>query len=163
MAKISPLILRAASYSLTATIGTGVVVGTVSTDLANATTGAVSLGSKNNGLQIIRLVCTYARNGGSATGAPVFAVDGSMDLPDTAAASVSNWVPVYLLDNASFSSGAIDGYAEAFAPKPSVTGTTTQATPPWNVQGFFWVRVRMTDFDTVNRGAITNLTMGGET
>lgn len=161
MAKITPLILRAASLSLPASLAA--VVGTVSTDLANATTGAVSLGSKNTGLQIIRLVCSYARNGGSVTGAPVFAVDGSMDLPDTAAASVSNWVPVYLLDNSSFSSGAIDGYPEAFAPKPSTTGTTTQATPPWNVQGYFWVRVRMTDFDAVNRGAITNLTMGGET
>lgn len=154
--KINPIVLRAASYSLTASLAT--LVGTVAADVANATSGAIALGS----LQAIRLMCTYARNAGSATGVPVFAVDVSMDSPATAAASVANWIPVYLLDSSSFSAGAIDGYPEAFAPKPSATGSTTRSTPPWDVRGAHWCRVRMTDSDTVNRGAVTNVTMGGE-
>ena len=157
MAKLSPITLRAASYSLTASLAT--VVGTVSADAADATSGAVAIGSA----QFVRLVCSYARNGASSTGAPVFAVDVSMDSPDTDPASVARWTPVYILDGASFAAGAIDGYPEAFAALPTTTGTTTRGTPPWDVRGAHWMRVRMTDFDDTNRGTVTLLSLGGET
>ena len=156
MSKIPPFTARAASLSLPAALAT--VVGTAAADAANATSGAIKLGS----LQYARLVCQYARHASSITGAPVYAVDESMDSPDTAAASVANWTPVYLLDGSSFIAGAIDGYPEAFAAKPTATGTTTRGTPMWDVRGAHWMRVRMTDVDVTNRGAVTVLTMGGE-
>ena len=156
MPKIPTIGLRAASLSLPAALAT--VVGTAAADAANATSGAINLGS----LQYARLVCQYARHASSITGAPVFAVDGSMDSPDTAAASVASWVPIFLLDGASFTAGAIDGYPEAFAALPTATGTTTRGTPLWDVRGYHWMRVRMTDVDVTNRGAVTVLTMGGE-
>lgn len=153
--KIPSQVARAASLALPASLT--VVVGTTSTDLANATTGAIKLLA----LSSFRLQCSYARNGGSTTGRPIFAVDVSMDPPTTAADAVSNWVPVYLLDNASFSAGSINGYAYQFSPAPSVTGTTSQGTPPFDTSGAQWARVRMADFDAVNRGTVTNLAFGG--
>ena len=156
MSKIPPFTARAASLTLTGSLAA--VVGSTAGDVADATSGAIKLGS----LQYARLVCQYARHASSITGAPVFAVDVSMDSPDTAAASVANWTPVYLLDGSSFTAGAIDGYPEAFAAKPTATGTTTRGTPMWDVRGAHWMRVRMTDVDTTNRGAVTVLTMGGE-
>ena len=156
MPKIPTIGLRAASYSLTASLAT--VVGTAAADAANATSGAIKLGS----LQYARLVCQYTRHASSTTGAPVFAVDVSMDAPSTAPAAVANWTPVFILDGSSFTAGAIDGYPEAFAAKPTATGTTTRGTPLWDVRGYHWMRVRMTDVDTTNRGAVTVLTMGGE-
>lgn len=154
--KITPITLRAASLSLPAALAA--VVGTVSSDAADATSGAIRLGS----LDMIRLVCAYARNGGSATGTPVFAVDLSFDAPDTTPSAVANWAPTYLLDAGSFVVGAVDGYPEAFAPKPSAAGTTTRATPPWDTRGAHWCRIRMADADAVNRGTITSLAMGGQ-
>ena len=156
MSKIPPFTARAASLTLTGSLAA--VVGSTAGDVADATSGAIKLGS----LQYARLVCQYARHASSTTGAPVFAVDGSMDSPDTAAASVASWVPIFLLDGASFTAGAIDGYPEAFAALPTATGTTTRGTPLWDVRGYHWMRVRMTDVDTTNRGAVTVLTMGGE-
>lgn len=156
MSKIPPFTARAASLSLPAALAT--VVGTAAADAADATSGAIKLGS----LQYARLVCQYARHASSTTGAPVFAVDVSMDSPDTAAASVANWTPVFILDGSSFTAGAIDGYPEAFAAKPTATGTTTRGTPMWDVRGAHWMRVRMADVDVTNRGAVTVLTMGGE-
>ncbi len=156
MSKIPPFTARAASLTLTGSLAA--VVGSTAGDVANATSGAIKLGS----LQYARLVCQYARHASSTTGAPVFAVDGSMDSPDTAAASVASWVPIFLLDGASFAAGAIDGYPEAFAALPTATGTTTRGTPLWDVRGYHWMRVRMADVDTTNRGAVTVLTMGGE-
>lgn len=152
-----PLTLRAASLTLPASLA--VVVGTVATDQADATSGAVRIGAATT----VRLVCSYARHASSSTGVPVFAVDVSMDPPSTDPASVANWTPTYLLDGSSFSAGAIDGYPEAFAPKPSATGTTTRGTPPWDTRGAHWIRVRMTDADATNRGAVTSLALGGET
>lgn len=157
MAKINPITLRAASLSLSASLTT--VVGTTSTDAANGTSGAAAIGS----LTSLRLVCSYARHASSTTGRPVFAVDVSMDDPDTAAASVANWVPVQLLDNTTFSAGRIDGYAMQVSLAPSATGTTTHGIAPTDVRGAHWIRVRMTDVDTTNRGAVTNLAFGGET
>ena len=157
MSKINPIILRAASLTLPASLAT--VVGTVSTDAANGTSGAAAIGS----LTSLRLVCTYTRHASSTTGRPVFAVDVSMDAPSTAAASVANWVPVQLLDNTTFSAGRIDGYAMAVSLAPSATGATTHGIAPTNVSGAHWIRVRMTDVDTTNRGAVTNLAVGGET
>jgi hypothetical protein len=156
MSKIPAIGLRAASLTLPASLAA--VVGTASTDAANATSGAIAIGS----LQSARLVCQYARHASSTTGAPVFAVDLSMDPPSTAAASVANWVPIYILDGSVFAAGAIDAYPQAVAAKPTATGTTTRGTPPWDVRGAFWVRVRMADVDTTNMGAITLLRLGGE-
>lgn len=156
MPKIPTIGLPAASLTLPASLAA--VVGTAGTDAANGTSGAIKLGS----LQYARLACQYARHASSTTGAPVFAVDVSMDSTDTAAASVANWVPVFLLDGSSFTAGAIDGYPEAFAAKPSASGTTTRGTPLWDVRGAHWMRVRMADVDTTNRGAVTVLVMGGE-
>jgi hypothetical protein len=154
--KIPSQIARAASLSLTGSLV--VVVGTVPSDLADATTGAIKL----QALSSLRLQGTYTRDGGSATGRPIFAVDVSMDPPTTAAASVSNWVPVYLLDNSTFSSGRIDGFVYQFSAAPSVTGATSQGTPPFDTSGAQWARVRMADVDGAAPGAIASLTFGGE-
>ena len=153
--KIPSQVARAASLSLTGSLV--VVVGTVSSDLANATTGAIKLLA----LSSFRLQGTYTRNGGSATGRPIFAVDVSMDPPTTAADAVSNWVPVYLIDNSTFSSGRIDGFAYQFSPAPSVTGATSQGTPPYDTSGAQWARIRMADVDGAAAGTITNLVFGG--
>ena len=147
--------LRAASLVLTGTAAT--VVGTASTDNANASSGAVKLGA----LTLVMLRCSYARHASSTTGRPAFIVDVSMDAASTDAASVSNWQSVYLIDSSSFSSGAVDLYAETQLPRPSVTGTTVFGTHPVNVACANWLRVRMYDFDGTNPGTVTNLSMGG--
>lgn len=157
MAKLSPITLRAASLTLTGSLAT--VLGTVSTDNANATSGAASIGS----LASLRLVCTYARHASSTTGRPIFEVDISMDAPSTAAASVSNWMPVTLLDSSTFSAGRIDAYAMQVSLAPSTTGSTTRGTPPIDVTGANWIRVRVYDVDNINPGAISALAFGGET
>lgn len=157
MAKINPITLRAASLTLTGSLAT--VVGAVSTDNANATSGAASIGS----LASLRLVCTYARHASSTTGRPIFEVDLSMDAPTTAAASVSNWMPATLLDSSTFSAGRIDAYAMQVSLAPSVTGSTTRCTPPIDVTGAWWIRVRVYDVDNINPGAISALAFGGET
>ena len=157
MAKITPITLRAASLTLTGSLAT--VLGTVSTDNANATSGAASIGS----LASLRLVCTYARHASSTTGRPIFEVDLSMDAPTTAAASVSNWMPVTLLDSSTFSAGRIDAYAMQVSLAPSTTGSTTRGTPPIDVTGANWIRVRVYDVDGTNPGAISALAFGGET
>ena len=159
MAFATPIVVRAASLTLTGSLA--VVVGTVSTDAANATTGAVACGAA--GLSAIRLSCTYTRDGGSATGRPRFTVDVSMDARDTAAGSVGNWFPVTLLDSSTFSSGAIDAFAMQVGLAPSATGATTQGTPPVDVRAANWFRVRALDVDAANPGAISALIFGGVT
>lgn len=156
MPKIPTIGLRAASQSLAATLTA--IVGSAAGDNADSTSGAIALGS----LSLARLVCQYTRHASSTTGVPVFAVDVSMDPPSTAPAAVANWTPVYLLDASSFAAGAIDGYPMAFAARPTTTGATTRGTPPWDVRGGHWMRVRMTDADATNRGAITGMILGGE-
>lgn len=157
MGKINPITIRAASLTLSGSIAT--VVGTVSTDAANSTSGAFALGS----LASLRLACAYARHGSSTTGRPRFEVDVSMDPPSTSPASVANFVPVQLLDSASFSSGAIDGYAMRAGLAPSASGTTAHGTAPIDVRGAHWARVRVLDVDGTNPGAISSLVFGGET
>lgn len=157
MSKVPSASVRAASLTLTGTLA--VVVGTTSTDNADATTGAIALGS----LSRMRLQCTYTRAGGSATGRPIFAVDVSMDPPTTAAASVSHWVPVYLIDDSAFPGTVpVDGYAYEFSPAPSVTGATSQGAPPVDVSGAWWGRVRVADIDGAAPGAVSALVFGGE-
>ena len=150
----SPGIVRAASLTLTGTAAT--VVGTVSTDNANATSGAIKLGD----LALVMLRCTYTRAGGSATGRPVFRLDVSMDAPSTAAASVSNWQPVYTLD-LSAGSGVGELYVELQRGNPTASGATVFGTHPVNVSCAHWLRVQMYDVDNANPGAVTNLTFGG--
>lgn len=159
MAFATPITVRAASLTLTGSLV--VVVGTVSSDAANATTGAVKISAA--GLSAVRLVGTYARHASSTTGRPRFALDVSMDALDTAAASVANFVPVMLLDSSSFSSGAIDGYTMQVGFAPSASGSTTQGTPPFDVRGANWFRVRVLDVDGVNPGTLTALAFGGVT
>lgn len=157
MSKVPSASVRAASLKLTGSLA--VVVGTTSTDNADATSGAIALGS----LERLRLQCTYTRADGSATGRPIFAVDVSMDPRTTAAASVSHWVPVYLIDTASFPGTIpVDGYVYEFSPAPSVTGATSQGTPPYDVSGAWWARVRVADIDGAAEGAISALVFGGE-
>jgi len=157
MSKLDPITLRAASLTLTGSLA--VAVGTASTDAANATSGAFALGS----LRSLRLVCTYALDAGSTTGRPRFSVEISMDPASTAAASVASWFPVTLLDSTTFSAGAIDAYAMTVGLAPSVTGSTTHGTPPLDVSGARWARVKVLDVDAANPGAITALSFGGET
>lgn len=157
MSKINPITLRAASLTLTGSLA--VVVGTVGTDNANATSGAASIGS----LQSLRVVCNYARHASSTTGRPVFEVDVSLDAPTTAAASVANWLPAMLLDNSTFAAGRIDGYAMQVSLAPSATGTTVSGTPPIDVSGAHWIRLRAYDVDGSNPGAISAVVFGGET
>jgi hypothetical protein len=154
--KLPATTARAASLALTGSLVT--VVGTASGDNANATTGAISLLA----LSSLVVQCTYARNAGSTTGRPIFAVDISLDSPDTAAASVANFFPVALLDSATFSSGRIDGYAYQFSLAPSETGTTTPGTPPFNVASAPWARIRMADVDGATPGTVTSIRFGGE-
>ena len=156
MTKIPPLTIRAASLTLTSSLA--VVVGSTAGDIADPTSGAIRLGA----LSVARLACQYARHASSTTGVPAFAVDVSLDSPDTLAASVEHWTPVYLLDGSSFDAGAIFGYPETFVAAPTTTGTTSRGTPPWDVRGAHWMRVRVTDADDTNPGAITLLTLGGE-
>ncbi len=155
-AKISaPIMLRAASLTLTGTAQT--VVGTVAaTDNANVTSGAIALGDA----ALVMLRCTYTRAGGSGTGRPIFRLDVSMDAPTTAAASVSNWQPIYLAD-VSAGSGAAALYAELQGPLPSAAGATVFGSHPVNVACAHWLRVQCYDADGAAPGAITSLAMGG--
>lgn len=156
MQKLTPITIRAASLTLTGSLV--VVVGNVSSDAANATSGAIALGDAT----LARLVGSYARHASSTTGSTVFAIDVSMDAPTTPAASVANWVPVLLLDASTFSAGAISAYPEAVAHLPSAAGTTTRGTPPWDVRGANWMRVRVADVDGTNPGALASLAFGGQ-
>lgn len=161
MSKVSSASVRAASLTLTGTLAN--VLGTVSTDNANDTTGAVKLGS----LVYVRLQATYTSAAASSTGRPIFAVDVSMDAPDTAPGSVAHWVPTYLVDASTFSSGRVDGFAEQFSPAPTqATGAGAVAwsvgTPPWVTYGANWLRVRVADVDGSNPGALSLLVFGGE-
>lgn len=151
----TPLPLRAASLTLTSALQT--VVGTVSSDCANATSGAIKLGA----LAAVVIGMAYTRNAGSTTGRPSIVVDMSLDAPDTAPASVSNWQPLYILDGASFSAGAVQTYPEAQQPNPTASGTTVFGTHILNVSVAQWVRVRVVDVDTANPGSIANVRLGG--
>ncbi len=61
-----PIVLRAASLTLAAASAFTNVVGTADSDNANATSGAVALGSAS----MVRFQGTYTRAGGSAPGRP---------------------------------------------------------------------------------------------
>lgn len=152
-----PGVIRAASLTPAAGAMT-VVLGTVSTDNANSTSGAVLLES----LALVMLRCTYTRHASSTTGRPIFRIDVSMDANTTAAASVSNWQPVYVADM-SAGSGAAELYAELQRPNPSAAGATVFGTHPVNVSCGVWMRVWVGDVDTSNPGAVTNIAFGGTT
>lgn len=153
--KINPITLRAASLTLSSTAQ--VVVGTVSTDNANATTGAVAIGSA----QLVLVRVTYARHASSTTGRPVVRIDYSIDPPSTAPASVANFTPVMLMDSSSFSSGAVELYAESQRLNPTASGSTQFCSHAVNVACAHWVRVSISDVDGSNPGAVTNVVLGG--
>lgn len=152
-----PAVIRAASLTLTGTLAN--VVGTVSADNANSTSGAVAIGA----LATLVLRVPYTRDGGSSTGRPIVRVYGSLDAEGTAAASVSNWQGVMLLDGASFSSGAVEVYPEQQKLNPSATGATVFSSHFINVSPFNWILVQLADVDGVNPGAVANLAYGGAT
>lgn len=150
-----PAVIRAASLTLTGTLAN--VVGTVSADNANATSGAVAIGA----LATLVLRVPYTRHGSSTTGRPIVRVYGSLDAEGTAAASVSNWQGVMLLDGSSFSSGAVELYPEQMKLNPSATGATVFSSHFINVSPFNWILVQLADVDGVNPGAVANLAYGG--
>ncbi len=156
MSKALATSVRAASLTLTSALTT--VVGTVASDAANSTTGAIAIRS----LVKARVHATYTRHASSTTGRPIFAAYVSLDAPTTAPAAVANWVPVQLLDSSTFSAGRIDGYAMAVSTAPSASGATSCGTVPFDVSGAYWMRVDVADVDSVNCGALTNIVFGGE-
>ena len=56
-------------------------------------------------------------------------------------------MPATLLDSSTFSAGRIDAYAMQVSLAPSTTGSTTRGTPPIDVTGANWIRVRVYDVD----------------
>lgn len=158
MAKISaPITIRASSLTLTGSAAT--VVGTVSTDNAASSGGAIAIGEAT----LVMLRCTYTRAGGSATGRPIFRIDVSMDAPSTAAASVSNWQPILVLDSSSFAAGAVELYAELQKLNPTAAGATVFGSHMVNVSCAHWMRVQAYDVDGAAPGAISALAFGGAT
>ncbi len=156
MAKLTPITLRAASLTLTGSLAT--VVGTVSSDNANASSGAVKLGLTT--AAFVRM--SYTRHASSTTGRPIVAIDVSMDAPTTTPASVANWQPVMLMDASSFASGAVELYTEQQRLNPTASGTTVFGTHLVNTEGANWMRVRLADVDGSNAGAVTGVAFGGE-
>lgn len=152
-----PGVIRAASLTPAAGAMT-VVVGTVSADNANSTSGAILLES----LALVLIRGTYTRHASSTTGRPIVRVDVSMDAADTAPASVSNWQPVYLAD-VSAGSGVAELYVELQRVNPTAAGATVFGTHPVNISCAPWMRVSIGDVDTSNPGAVTNLAFGGTT
>ncbi len=151
-----PITLRAASLTLAASSAFTDVKGTVSTDQANGTTGAVRLGQMN--VATVRM--SYTRNGSSSTGAPIVRVYGSLDATTTAPAAVANWQPIMILGS-TFSAGQIDVYPEAQALLPSAAGTTTFGTHAVDVSLFNWLLVAIADQDGTNFGSVANVVLGG--
>ena len=151
----SPIVLRAASLTLSSTLAT--VLGTVSTDNANATSGAVALAM----LGTVALRMTYTRAGGSTTGRPSVKVWGSGDAPTTAAASVSNWQPIYLIDASSLTSGVVQTYGETQQPNPTAAGASVFGTHVLDVSPYHWLMVQLADVDGATPGAVTNVALLG--
>lgn len=156
MSKVFSSPIRTGAQVLTGSLV--LIVGSATDDYAAAVTGAIPLG----GLSVVRIQGTYARAGGSATGRPIFSVEVSMDSPDTAPGSVGHWVPAFLLDNSTFASGRIDGFAYLFSPAPTVAGTISTGTPPYDMSCAQWFRVKMADVDGAFPGTVSLLTFGGE-
>lgn len=153
-----PGLLRTASLTPAAGALT-TVLGSADGDNADSTTGAVLIGD----LALLMLRMTYARHASSTTGRPIVRIDLSMDADDTAPASVANWQPVMLMDAASFSSGAVELYAEQQRLNPTASGSSTFGTHPVNVSCAVWVRVQVGDEDTANPGTFTGIAYGGAT
>jgi hypothetical protein len=153
-----PVVIRAASLTPAAGALT-TVVGTVSSDAADATSGAIAMQAAS--VVVVRM--TYTRHGSSTTGRPRVAIYGSIDAATTSAASVANWMPVMVLDSSSFSSGTVELYAEVQQLNPTAAGASTFGTHPVNVSWFPWMRVVVGDVDTTNPGAFTNICFGAST
>lgn len=151
-----PITLRAASLTLAASSAFTDVKGTVSSDQANGTTGAVRLGQMN--VATVRM--SYTRDGGSSSGAPIVRLYGSLDATATDPASVAHWQPIMILGS-TFTAGQIDVYPEAQALLPSASGTTTFGTHPVDVSLFNWLLVQIADQDGTNPGAVSDVALGG--
>ncbi|MCH9835434.1 hypothetical protein K0U83_07210 [bacterium] len=149
-----PIVLRAASLTLAAASAFTNVVGTADGDNANATSGAVKLGA----LDLVTVRFSYTRGAGG--GAPIVRAYGSLDAITTAAASVSNWQPVLIMDSPTLSAGQVSLYPEAQELLPSVAGAAIFGTHPLNVTVFNWLLVQIAD-NNATPGAVTSIVLGG--
>ena len=149
-----PIVLRAASLTLAAASAFTNIVGTADTDNANATSGAVKLGA----LSLVVVRFSYTRGAGG--GAPIVRAYGSLDATTTAAASVTNWQPVLIMDASTLSAGQVELYPEAQELLPSVAGAVILGTHPLNVTVFNWLLVQIAD-NNATPGAVTNVVLGG--
>ena len=149
-----PIVLRAASLTLAAASAFTNIVGTAGTDNANATSGAVKLGT----LDLVTVRFSYTRGAGG--GAPIVRAYGSLDAITTAAASVSNWQPVLIMDSSTLSAGQVSLYPEAQEILPSVAGAAIFGTHPLNVTVFNWLLVQIAD-NNATPGAVTSIVLGG--
>jgi hypothetical protein len=149
-----PIVLRAASLTLAAASAFTNVVGTADGDNANATSGAVKLGA----LDLVTVRFSYTRGAGG--GAPIVRAYGSLDAITTAAASVSNWQPVLIMDSSTLSAGQVSLYPEAQEILPSVAGAAIFGTHPLNVTVFNWLLVQIAD-NNATPGAVTSIVLGG--
>lgn len=115
------------------------------------TTGAIPLGN----LAFLSATFDYSRNAGSTTGRPSVVVELSRDPASTAAASVSHWVGVQVLDGGSFSAGQVDAYPYQVNFRPSAAGASSWMWPgAIDVRGFSWVRFRALDQDGATPGTL---------
>jgi hypothetical protein len=144
-----PIVLRAASLTLAAASAFTNIVGTVDSDNANATSGAVKLGA----LDLVAVRFSYTR--GASGGAPIVRAYGSLDATTTAADAVTNWQPVLIMDSSTLSAGQVELYPEAQELLPSVAGAVILGTHPLNVTVFNWLLVQIAD-NNATPGAVTN-------
>jgi hypothetical protein len=141
--------LRAASLTLTSSFAP--IVGTVSTDAADSTTGAVKLG----GASRLRVQLTYTRHASSTTGRPKVRAMLSADPPTTAPASVAHWFPAQVRADAASTAGVLDVAPEVILCGPSASGASSFALPTIDVSLAHWIRFEVTDQDTTNLGAVS--------
>jgi hypothetical protein len=151
-----PIVLRAASLTLAVANAFTNVVGTVTADNANSTSGAIKLGSTV--LAVVRFSYTRSASGGN----PIVRIYGSLDSEDTAAASVTNWQPVLIMDASTLTAGQVELYPEAQSLLPSVAGAAVFGTHPVNVSVFNWLLVQIAD-SNATPGDVANVVLGGST
>lgn len=151
-----PTVLRAASLTLAAANAFTDIKGTVSADNANATSGAVRLGAC--ALAVVRFSYTRGASGGN----PIVRIYGSLDSDETAAAAVTNWQPVLIMDSSTLSAGQVSLYPEAQSLLPSVAGAAIFGTHPVNVSVFNWLLVQIAD-SNATPGTVASVVLGGST
>lgn len=151
-----PIVLRAASLALAAANAFTDIKGAAG-EGANTTSGAIKLGALS--LAVVRFL--YTR--GAAGGNPIVRMYGSLDSDETAAADVSNWQPVLIMDSSTLTTaGQVDLYPEAQSILPSPATATVMGAHPVNVSAFNWLLVQIAD-SNATPGAVANVVLGGST